>query len=152
MDERPNLPNFDPKFCLTAAIWSSTTCAIWLISELLILTLVDPNKGRCPGWTIHAENGQGQSLWFFVVMFTAFPTFWICFVVLRWQRFSQMVFDSAADDYQPFMTPKFIYDQYKPNPITFPHNAVFVAVCIGWSLFCTGPLWLMLANCAGPPG
>jgi hypothetical protein len=50
-------------------------------------------------------------------------------------------YDAAADTHQPFMTLKFLYDRYKPDPITFPHNLVFVVVFVGWSLFYTGPLW-----------
>jgi len=151
MDERPYLPNFDPDFCLKVAKWAAATCVVWLTIELLVLTLADPSNSRCPGWAIHAKNGEATSLWFLVGMFTALPTIWICFVLLRWKRFSQTVYDTAAGTYQPFMTPKFLYDRYKPDPVIFPHNLVFVVVCVGWSLFCTGPLWLMLANCTDLP-
>jgi hypothetical protein len=151
MDERPYLPNYDPDFCLKALKWGAAACVGWLITALLILTLVDPSNSQCPGWTIRAKNGQATSLWFLVGLFTALPTIWICFVVLRWERFSRTVYDSAAGTYQPFMTPKFLYDRYKPNPVTFPYNPVFVAVSVGWSLFCTGPLWIMLTNCSNLP-
>ena len=151
MDERPYLPNYDPDFCLKVAKVGAATCVAWLICALLILTLVDPSTSRCPAWTIHSKNGQATSLWVLVGMFTALPTFWACFIVLRWQRFSQKVYDTAAGTYQPFMTPKFIYDRYKPDPFTFPHNQVFVVVNVGWSLFCTAPLWFMLSNCTSLP-
>ena len=151
MDERPYLPNYDPDFCLKVAKWGAATCVGWLTIALLILTLVDPSNSQCPGWIIHAKNGQATSLWLLMGMFTALPTIWICFVVLRWERFSQMIYDTAAGTYQPFMTPKFLYDRYKPDPFTFPHNRVFVAVNVGWSLFCTGPLWMMLTNCTNVP-
>ena len=147
MDDRPFLPNYNPDFCRKVASWAAASCLVWLTILLLILTLVDPSKGRCPGWTIYAENGAATSMWFLAGMFTALPTFWICFVALRWERFSQKIYDTAADNYQPFMTPKFLYDSFKPDPITFPHNQMFVAVFVGWSLFCTSPLWMMLGNC-----
>jgi hypothetical protein len=44
-----------------------------------------------------------------------------------------MVYNAAADTYQPFMMPKFLYDRYKPDPFTFPHNLMFVVVTVGWS-------------------
>jgi hypothetical protein len=151
MDERPYLPNYDPKFCQKVGKWAAASCVVWLTIALLTLILVDPSNSRCPGWIIYAGNGEGMSLWLFVGMFTALPTIWICFVVLRWERFSQKVYDAAADNYQPFMTPKFLYDSFKPDPVTFPHNLMFVAVFVLWSLFCTAPLWVMLTNCTDLP-
>jgi hypothetical protein len=62
-------------------------------------------------------------LWVSVGLFTAPPTIWICIIVVRRKHFSQKVCDNAAGTYQPFiMTPKFWYDRYKPDPVTFPHN------------------------------
>lgn len=151
MDERPYLPNYDPDFCFEVAKWGAATCVGWLAIALLILTLIDPSTSRCPGWTIYTTKGDAISLWALVGLFTALPTIWICYVVLRWERFSQKIYDSAAGTYQPFMTPSSLYDRYKPDPVTFPHNTVFVFMMVGWSLFCTGPLWLMLANCADIP-
>lgn len=153
MIERPYLPNYDPDFCLKAAKWGAATCVAWLVCALLILTLVDPSNSRCPGWTIYAGNGQATSLWVLVGMFTALPTIWICFIVLRWKRFSQRVYDSAAGTDRPFPNgiPKELYDSFYPDPVTFPHNRVFAVVFVGWSLFCTSPLWLMLTNCTNLP-
>jgi hypothetical protein len=147
MDERPYLPNYDPDFCRKVARWSAVSCVVWLIISLLILSFVDPSGSRCPGWIIYAENGSATSLWLLVGMFTALPTIWICFIALRWERFSQKVYDAAADTYEPFMMPKFMYDYHKPDPVTFPHNSVMVAVFLLWSLFCTSSLWIMLGNC-----
>jgi hypothetical protein len=147
-DERPDFPNFDPDFCLRAAKWTAVSCVGWLTIELLILTLIDPSNSQCPGWFIGTRNGP-ISLWVLVGMFTALPTIWICYVVLRWERFSQQIYDSAAATYRPFMTPKSLYDRYKPGPVAFPFNLVFVVTLVGWSLFCTAPLWMLLANCTG---
>jgi hypothetical protein len=64
-----------------------------------------------------------------VGLFAVLPTIWICIIVVRWKHFSQRVHDSAAGTYRPFiMTPKFLYDRYKPDPVTFPHNLLFVVV------------------------
>jgi hypothetical protein len=149
MDERPYLPTYDPDFCLKVARWGAATCVGWLTIAVLLLALVDPSNSRCPGWTIYTRNGQATSLWFFVGMFTALPTIWICFVVLRWKRFSQRVYDNAAGTYRGFpnLMPKVLYDRYNPDPFTFPYNPVFVVVIAVWSMFCTGPLWMMLSNC-----
>ena len=86
-------------------------------------------------------------------MFTALPTMWICFVALRWKRFSRKIYDQAAGTYRPYLIlmPKSFYDRYNPDPLTFPYNRVFVIMVIGWSLFCTIPLWMMLTNCTDVP-
>jgi hypothetical protein len=147
MNERPYLPNYNPDFCRKVARWASATCFVWLTILLLILILADPSNGRCPGWTIYAKNGQATSLWLLAGMFNVLPTFWICFIAVRWEWFSQKVFDTAEANYQPFMTPKLLYDSFKPDPVSFPYNQMFVVVFVFWSLFCTSPLWIMLGNC-----
>jgi hypothetical protein len=145
MDEHRYLPNYDPDFCLKVTKWGAVSCVAWLILTLLILGLVDPSG--CPGWIIHSKNGQASSLRAFFGIFTALPTIWICFIVVRWKHFSQKVYDSAADSYQPFMMPKLLYERFKPDPVIFPYNRVFVVTIVGWSLFCTNSLWMMLGNC-----
>jgi hypothetical protein len=103
---------------------------------------------------IDAASGRGTSLWVFVGMFTALPTIWICYNVLRWEQFSQSVFDSAAGTYYgpfPNALPKKLYDRYRPDPATFQYNGMFVLVNLFWSLFCTLPLWMMLFGCTNLP-
>jgi hypothetical protein len=148
MDKRPVIPNYDPDFCLKVIKLGAATCVVWLTVALAVLGRVDPGNSRCPGWMIYSKNGEATSLWVLVGLFTALPTIWICFVVLRWKHFSQKVYDQAAG-YRPYpdLTPKTLYDRYNPDPLTFPYNRVFVIVAVGWSLFCTGPLWMMLGNC-----
>ena len=75
MDERPYLPNYDPKFCQKVGKWAAASCVVWLTIALLTLILVDPSNSRCPGWIIYAGNGEGMSPWLFVGMFTALPTY-----------------------------------------------------------------------------
>lgn len=151
MDENPCLPNYDPAFCLKVAKLGAVACLASLIIEVCILAFVDPATSRCPRWIIHGENGQTTPLWLLVGMFTAAPTAWSCFVVLRWKRFSRIFYDDAAGTYTPFPWPKELYRRYKPDPLTFPYNQMFVEVTLGWSLFCTAPLWIMLASCTNLP-
>jgi hypothetical protein len=146
MGERQSLPNYDPVFCLKVVRWGAATCLGWLAIAVGILTLVDPTNSRCPGW-VFAENGHATSLWVFVALFTAAPTIWICFVVLRWDRFSQRIYDAAAGTYTPFPFSESWYHRNKPDPFTFPYNQMFVMISFGSSLFCTAPLWIMLDNC-----
>jgi hypothetical protein len=147
MNESRYLPNFDPVFCLRVAKWGAAICVVLLAIAVCILALVNPTGSGCPAWTIYAENGQPMSLWLCVTLFTAAPTIWICFIVLRWKRFSQQIYDAATGTRTPFPIPKAVFDRNKPDPLTFPVDAVFVAVVVGWCLCCTAPLWLMLANC-----
>ena len=103
---------------------------------------------------IDTTNGRGTSLWVFVGMFTALPTIWICYNVLRWKQFSQNIYDSAAGTYYgpfPNALPKKLYDRYRPDPATFQYNGMFVLVNVFWSLFCTLPLWIMLIGCTNLP-
>jgi len=70
---------------------AASICVGLLVAELLIFLLVDPNKGQCPGWTIYATNGSSTYLWILAAMFTAAPTVWICYIVLRWEHFAQKI-------------------------------------------------------------
>ena len=148
MDEKPLLPFYDPNFCRRVVQCAAAICFAWLAIEVGILAFIDPAQGLCPGWTIHAQNGQANSLWLMIVLFTAAPALWICFVALRWERFSQKVYDQAAGTYKPFsVLPKAFYDAHKPDPLIFPYNQVFVVTVTLWCLFCTAPLWMMLDFC-----
>jgi hypothetical protein len=80
MEERPKLPHYDPDYCLKVAKWAASICVAFLIIELLVLFVVDPTNGRCPGWIIYAKNGSATSLWILVGFLTAAPTVWICYV------------------------------------------------------------------------
>ncbi|HZO48151.1 MAG TPA: hypothetical protein VFB68_19805 [Xanthobacteraceae bacterium] len=143
MHRRPYLPNYDPDFCLKVVKWGAAICLGWLTIGLLVLGLVDPSSSQCPGWTIYATNGNADSLWISFGLFTALPTIWICFVALRWEQFSQKIYDNAAS---ADLNRNFIALPYG-DVTTFPHNTTFVTVTIFWSLFCTAPLWMMLSNC-----
>jgi hypothetical protein len=159
MDERPKLPNYDPDYCLKVAKSAASVCVGITIVELLVLLFVDPGTGRCPGWTIYAQNGPATSLWALAGMFTVLPTIWIGYVVLRWeQKFSQKMYDATA--YRRPMFPHLGFGRKpKPDPqeLNFEQiflldaNRLFLRVNIGWCLFCTSPLWLLLWNCTTFP-
>lgn len=120
---------------------------MWLAIAVWILVLVDPTGSQCHAWTIYDKNGQATSLWLVVGLFTAFPTIWICLIVLRWKSFSQIIYDAGADNYKRFLASKGRYDQNKPASFIFPFNLVFVVVVVGWCLFCAIPLWVMILPC-----
>jgi hypothetical protein len=151
MDEKPFLPFYDPNFCGRVVRLAAVVCLAWLAIEIGILTFIDPAEGKCPGWTIHAENGQATSLWLIVALFTAAPGLWICFGALRWDFFSQKIYDQAAGTHETFtVLPKAFHDAYKPDLLIFPYNQVFVVTMALWCLFCTAPLWIMLSECTSP--
>ncbi len=61
-----------------------------------MLLFVEPNAS-CPGWTLQAKNGSTASFWILVALFTAAPTIWLCYTVLRWnEKFSLKFYDSIA--------------------------------------------------------
>jgi hypothetical protein len=147
MNENQPLLDFDPDFCRGIAKWAAVICTTWLAIAVCILVLVDPTGSQCPAWTIYDKNGQATSLWLFVGLFTALPTIWICFIVLRWKGFSQIIHGAGADSYKRFLASKGWYDQNKPASFTFPFNRAFVVAVVGWCLFCSIPLWVMILPC-----
>jgi hypothetical protein len=104
---------------------------VWLTIELAILILVNPSRGQCPGWIIYARNGEATSVWVLVGFFTALPTLWINFFATRWKYYSEKIYESASND------PRRNHN----------YDANFLIISIGWSLFCTTPLWIMLTKC-----
>lgn len=153
MEERPKLPYYDPDYCLKVAKWTASICFGFLIVELLVLFVVDPSDGRCPGWTIYAKNGPVTPLWILVASLTAPLTIWICYVVFHWNYYSQKIYYSIAYGRQKFL----FLTETDPQELNINHifllnfNRLFLEVCIAWCLFCTFPLWLMIAVCTNIP-
>jgi hypothetical protein len=160
MDERPKLPHYDADYCLKIAAWVVSICVGILTFELLLLLFVIPSD-KCPGWAIYAENGSATSAWIFAGLFTGLPTIWICYVALRWkQKFSQQVYDSIAYRNTRPIFPNLGFGT-KPKPdhqerdlepnfeqiFFLDANALFLRIGIGWCLFCTFPLVLMVTKC-----
>src|ERR1700733_4166744 len=83
------LPFFDPDYCLKVARWSSAACIAWLFIELLLLAVLDPQSGSCSHWVIFPGKPSETHVGWLVLLFTALPTAWICFVGVRWQRSSE---------------------------------------------------------------
>jgi hypothetical protein len=77
-------------------------CVAVLVIEMLVLIIVDPSAGRCPGWIINATKQSALSLWVLIGICTALPTIWICYVVFRWDYFSQKLYESPTAARQPF--------------------------------------------------
>jgi hypothetical protein len=146
MDKGPELPNFNSDFCLRILKWGAAVCVAWLVLELLVLFAIGPGNNRCPGWIIYSTNGVATSLWVLVGLFTAAPTVWICYVVLRWDHFVQ----KAHDQFTGKTPPRTGLLGIKQDPATMflvDSNKLCVRVTIAWCLFCAFPLWMTLTNC-----
>jgi hypothetical protein len=160
MDERPKLPHYDPDYCQLIAKWSASICVGLLVTELLVLLILEPSS-QCPGWTIYAKNGSARwSLWVLAGMFTAAPTIWICYVALRWkQKFSEQMYDSIAYGRPRFPFSGYFSGKSKPDAqdLNFQNiflvnaNWLFLVLNVGWCLFCMAPLWMMLTDCTKLP-
>jgi hypothetical protein len=131
MNKDFRLPFFDPDYCLKVARCSSAVCAAWLIVELILLAVLNPDPARCANWTIHRGKSSETHVGLLILLFTAVPTAWICFIAIRWRRSSERIFNSILE---------------RPDLI-INHNKLWLVVCSGWALFCFGPLWMMLSNC-----
>jgi hypothetical protein len=156
MNERPKLPHYDPDYCLTIAKWTASMCVAVLVIEVLVLIIVDPSAGRCPGWIINATKQSAVSLWVLIGICTALPTIWICYVVFRWDHFSQKLYESIAyrrsSTFSRLVSLRSKSDAELPdlnfeNIFLINFDRLFVRVSIVLWLFCTTPLWVMLANC-----
>ena len=154
MNERPKLPHYDPDYCLKVAQWTASICVAVLAIELLVLITVDPSAGRCPGWIINATKQSAASLWVLVGIFTALPTIWICYVVFRWDYFSQKLYGDIA--YRRWSTFSRLIGLQSKSDAELPDLNFENIFLINFDrlflrhrlvLVCTGPLWMMLANC-----
>jgi hypothetical protein len=154
--ERPKLPHYDPDYCLKIAKWTASACVAVLAIEVLVLMIVDPSAGRCPGWMIGATRQSPMSLWVLIGICTALPTIWICYVVFRWDHFSQKAYESIvgrrASIFSRLVGLQGKSDAKVPdlnveNIFLINFDRLFLELNIGWCLFCTLPLWMMLADC-----
>jgi hypothetical protein len=131
MNEDFRLPFFDPDYCLKVARWSSVVCVGWLLIELILLGVLEPDPRRCSKWIIHRNEPAEMHVGLLILMFTAAPAAWMCYVALRWRHFAEKMLNGIL------ARPDLIMD----------HNRLFLTVCTGWALFCAIPLGLMLRTC-----
>ena len=94
MNDDLRLPFFDPVYCLKVVRWSSAVCTGWLLIELILLAILNPQSGSCSGWTIYPGKPSETHIGLLVLFFTAVPTAWICSIALRWRRSSEKLFNS----------------------------------------------------------
>ncbi len=131
MNRHFRLPFFDPDYCLKVVRWASATCLGWLLIEFVLLVFVSPKTRTCAGWTIHAGQRSEANAGLLMFIFTALPAAWICWVAFRWRRFSEKFYNSILE---------------RPE-LVLNHNRLWLVVCVGWTLFCSWPLWFTISNC-----
>ena len=95
-------------------------------------------------------------MWVLIGICTALPTIWICYIVFRWDYFSQKLYESIAyrrsSTFSRLVSLRSKSDAELPDLNFEQHSSLisigyFLRVNIVWWLFCTTPLWMMLANC-----
>ena len=137
-EELPKLPNYDPDACGKVVKLAACVCVGLVVAELLILLLVEPGDGRCPGWIFHPNQPSALSLWVLAGMFTVLPAAWICNVALRWDHhYARKMYDSIA--YGP------------PEQLLMNATGLVLMVTAGWCAVCAIPLSLMLWQCTDLP-
>lgn len=140
-------PRFDSNYCFKIAKISALVCIALVTIEALTLARVDPSGSRCPDWTIALSGGGAISL--AAIMVICIPAaIWPSIVAFRWRKFAQRVHDSIRRPPDPLT--RSITGLSEPPKIDF--NRLFLVVNIGWCLFCSIPLWLMLGGCATVSG
>jgi hypothetical protein len=131
MNDDSQLHFFDPNRCLKTARWSLMSCVALLALEALVLAIVDPQRGSCSNWIIYQGKPSEAPVWLLMLLFTVVPTAWLCFIVLRWQKFCKRILDAMLD---------------KPDQIV-QVNLLWIVVCVLWTLFCSIPLLVALSEC-----
>ena len=122
-------------------------CVCLLVAEILILATVD--SIRCPGWYLPADRHQ-TSFWLPVVMIIVSAVAVIVYQARHWDQVVHRVIHGEPEPANKF--PETPYEKFSRQYETeefrnhFPHNRVFVAVAVAWTLFCAVPLFLM-AGC-----
>jgi hypothetical protein len=97
MNDDFRLPFFDPDYCLKVVRWASAVCVSWLLIELILLAVINPEKGSCSSWTIHSGKPSEVGVWFLVLFFTVVPSVWLCFTVVRWRQFSEKIYNEILE-------------------------------------------------------
>lgn len=137
-----DVPEFDPDYCFRIIRLAALACVLLVIIETLILALVDPGASRCPGWTITLAGGATISPGPATV-FVCFPAaIFLCVVTFRWRHYVGRVYESIGRPIAPLTRST---SAGRPN---LDFNRLFLVVTIGWCLFCSIPLWMMLGGCA----
>lgn len=132
MNEDMKLPNFDPDFCFRVTRRAAACCFGLLVVELILLIAINVDSDSCALWTIHRTDPTESKEWP-IILFALFGTGWICFVAIRWQQVVQRLLDEVRD---------------RPYPgALIDYNLLFPVITIGWTLFCSIPLWRMLFVC-----
>ena len=144
MDERPELPNFNPDFCLKVTKCGASVCVAWLGIEALVLIAVGPGNSRCPGWIIYSESGSASSLWTSVGLFTAVPAIFLCYLVLRWGHVLQKTIDTMMGN-----RPSGLFGIKPDAALMFfvDSNKICVRMTIVFCLLGAFPLWMVLTSC-----
>ena len=143
------LPNYDPDYCLSVAKLAALICSGILIVEVLILVFLEPSS--CPIFTKYMPGKSGASLLTIVVMCTVAPTIWICYVVYAWQLFSKKIYESIIykSNYKIFGLFGLDNGHRKLRTdeiLSLDMNMFFCNLCIGWFLFCSIPLCVMITG------
>jgi hypothetical protein len=159
VDERLKLPHYDPDYCRKVAKWAASVCVGILVIEVLVLLFVTPSTDRCPEWTIYTKNGAATPAWILVGMITGGPTIWICYVTMRWEHFSERMYESLAyeENRSVFFSPFRFGNKSKLSShrrersfeemFLLNFNGLFLRVNIFWCLFCAFPLLMIITEC-----
>jgi hypothetical protein len=148
MDERAELPNFNPDFCLKVVKRGASVCVALLVIAVIMLIAVGPHNNRCPGWMIYSEAGSASSLRLLVGLCTAAPAIWFCYVVLRWRHVLQKTIDTMMGN-----RPSGLFGIKQDPALMFfvDSNKICVRMTIVFCLLGAFPLWMILANCTELP-
>ncbi len=148
------LPNFHPDCCEKVARIAAVANVFLLVVQVFILVAVSPTQ--CLGWQIPNKLGS-SSLWG-IVAIAAFGVVISVYRALTWKKFVQRSIYGEGEE-EPSRFPPIGPREAINRLVGFDESLrkqvitdqLFLAVNVGWTLFCGFPLFLMLGVCVGWP-
>ena len=151
LDARPTTavgePSFNSNYCFRITQLTALASVALVALAILILASADPSGSRCPDWNIVLTNGATMSPGPVMLICVA-AAIWPCIVAVHWRHFAQRISDQIEQS-PPSSVVSLSGLSEQPK---LDINRLYLVVSIGWCLFCSIPLWMMLGGCARLPG
>jgi hypothetical protein len=146
LDARPTTavgePSFNSNYCFRITQLTALASVALVALAILILASADPSGSRCPDWNIVLTNGTTMSPGPVMLICVA-AAIWPCIVAVHWRHFAQRISDQIEQSpHRLLLSLSGLSEQPKLD-----FNRLYLVVSIGWCLFCSMPLWMMLGGC-----
>src|SRR4051812_3088461 len=118
-----DLPGVEGDGWITLTRVAAAASVIVVAVNLAIMTFVDPNPNRCPGW--HSPGAGPESVWVLVVWSVTLAAF-TCLMAIRWRWFARKFVNDYGKPKRMLFSLVKVAEQ---NPIFIPPTQLIFAVC-----------------------